>query len=342
MSARELRWQPYDDAGMTWERVPFGRVARGARASVTFGVGDEAVVAVGAFDGMHVGHRSLVGDAIAEAARRDAPCVVATFDPDPSELVGDGRGDGTRLLPVADRVAALLSLGADAVVVLSFDEALAGTGPQRFVSEVLGSFVRPLCIHVGSNFRFGRGGTGDVALLVRLGMRWGFEVREHELVACGGSRVSSTRVRALLGEGRLDEANALLGRCHYVRGLVEHGRGEGTSFGFPTANVRCATRDRLPAYGVYACYVTCGSRAWPAAANVGAPATFLDEDAGLIEANLLGFEGDLYGSEVSVSFVRWLREERTFESLEELERVVLGNIAWVRENLGSGELDARA
>ena len=117
-------------------------------------------------------------------------------------------------------------------------------------------------------------------------------------------------------------------------GQFAHGRGEGTGFGFPTANVVCDPRACMPAEGVYACYVSQGGTAWPAAANVGAPPTFAGRRAAFLEANLLGFTGDLYGAEVAVSFVRWLRPSRVFDSLSELERVVLGNIEWVRRNLG--------
>ena len=340
MSGPSLRWQPYETDKLQWRRVPYGRAAFCCGERSGFEPGEEAVIAIGVFDGLHVGHRALVAAAVREASSRGVPCVVVTFDPDPAELVENTAAHvGHRLLGTPDRVAGLIFAGATAVATLSFTAELAHTGAEEFVRDVLSSVVRPIAVHVGENFRFGSGGAGDVSLLTRLGKECGFDVHVHELVQHADARVSSTRVRELLRTGGLDEANALLGRCHFVRGVVEHGRGEGTSFGFPTANVRCASAACMPKEGVYACYVTCGERAWPAAANVGAPATFLSEDYGLIEANLLGFAGDLYGREVSVSFVRWLRGERRFSSLEELERVVLSNIAWVRENLGEGELE---
>ena len=151
----------------------------------------------------------------------------------------------------------------------------------------------------------------------------------HNVVGWCQPEVGARQMKVAGGTQRL------LGRCHFVRGWVDHGRGEGTSFGFPTANVRCDARTCMPAEGVYACVVSDGSRAWPAAANVGAPPTFdTRHDAYFLEANLLGFEGDLYGSELAVTFVAWLRASRPFSSLEELERTVLSNIDWVRRNVG--------
>lgn len=189
-------------------------------------------------------------------------------------------------------------------------------------------------VHVGENFRFGALGAGDAALLSACGEALGFDVVTHSLLERDGLPVSSTRVRTLLGEGRVSDAAVLLGRHHFVRGTVAHGRGEGTSFGFPTANVCCDPRFCLPCEGVYACLVTDGAWAWPAAANVGAPPTFDMHREAFLEANLLGFSGDLYGRELAVVFVEWLRASRTFSSLDELATVVLGNIGWVRDNLG--------
>ena len=292
----------------------------------------DAVVAIGVFDGLHAGHRALIAHALEEARARGVSCVVVTFAPDPAEVVARPVPN-TRLLSCADRLDALRGTGADEVVPLSFTPELAALPCERFVAEVLCTRMRPVSVHVGQNFRFGVRGSGDVQTLRVLGDRFGFEVHAHGLVASGGEPVSSTRIRGLLAAGRLREANDLLGRSHFVRGRVVHGRGEGTSFGFPTANVRCDPMDCLPAEGVYACYVMRGEDVWPAAANVGAPPSFSASEPAFLEANLIGFEGDLYDAEVVVTFEAWLRASRVFDSLEELEQTVLGNIAWVREHL---------
>ena len=295
-----------------------------------------AVMVLGAFDGLHLGDRSLVEAAIGDARRRMLPCVAVTFDPDPSELLFPEKAQ-PRLLSVADRLRALRSVGVDHAISIPFTPELAALSPEAFVSGPLRDVAEPCSIHVGSNFHFGHRGAGTVETLRQLGSVLGFETMESGLVAVDGERVSSSRIRTLLATaGSLACANGLLGRWHYVHGVIEHGRGEGTSFGFPTANVRCDERSCMPCEGVYGGYVTIGDTAWPAAINVGAPPSFSGPDQLFLEANLIGFSGDVYGAEASVSFVEWLRPSRRFSSLEELERVVLGNIDWVRANLGEG------
>ena len=299
---------------------------------------EPCVVTIGAFDGVHRGHRSLVESALEDARGRGVRCVAVTFDPDPADVVGPS-SMGTRLMRMADRRDTLLRLGVDSVVVVSFTADVARLEPQAFVDDVLLRTMRAVCVHVGSNFRFGRHGAGDVDVLAALGAQRGFDVTAHELLDASEEHISSTRIRQLLRSSRLEEANDLLGHWHFVRGTVLHGRGEGTSFGFPTANVECEPMDCLPAEGVYACYVVQGNLAWPAAANVGAPPTFAEARPAFLEANLIGFGGDLYGAEVTVLFVKWLRASREFDSLRELEKEVLANISWVRHNLGSQALE---
>lgn len=309
-----------------------------AREGVELGPKTRAVCLIGAFDGLHVGHRALLDAARRDAEHRGVPCVAITFSPDPAEVLGSDAA-GTCLLDVSSRVRGLLALGADAVVAFPFTEGLAQTDGRSFVERVLLSVVRPVWVHVGSNFSFGYRGACDANDLARIGGELGFGVRAHDLVAADGRSVSATRVRGLLHEGRVEQAARLLGRCHYVSGSIRHGRGEGTGFGFPTANLVCDRRDCMPAEGVYACYFVLGEVAWPAAVNVGAPPTFSAHRDAFLEANLIGFEGDIYGEEASVVFVRWLRASRRFDSVGELERVVRGNIEWVRKNLGSGRVE---
>lgn len=291
-------------------------------------------VAIGAFDGVHLGHRSLIEACVSDARARECRALVVTFDPDPSEVLASSTAE-QRLLDVRDRIGLCARLGVDDIVVLRFDGRLAALSPEQFV-DLLEQRVGPIAsVHVGENFHFGARGVGTAETLGEIGRRRGFEVVSHPLLVDDGAPVSSTRIRALLGAGKVERAAQLLGRCHFVRGTVVHGRGEGTSFGFPTANVSCGPRSCLPGEGVYACVVTDGTQAWPSAANVGAPPTFSEQRGGFLEANLIGFEGDLYDSDLAVVFLAWLRGSRRFDSLEELERTVLDNIDWVRRNVGA-------
>ena len=336
---------------------------------------DRFVCAIGAFDGLHRGHRALIARARAEADARGANLMVVTFTPDPARVLG-GEGAPCDLL-LADERPALIqsSWDVDAVLVVNFTPQVAALPYERFVREVLGAYCSVAALVVGEDFCLGAGGAGTVPALSALGEKDSFSVTGVPLMRDGGAPITATRIRRLLSEGRVEGAASLLGRCHRVLGTVEHGRGEGTGFGFPTANVRVADGLALPAEGVYAGFVDVGPapgeserRAYPAAINVGRPRSFspggalrpsdsmhvcpnrpenatdLAERAccaartggegGFLEATLLGFEGNLYGRDVRVTFVRWLRAPRSFDSVEELERTVLSNVDWVRRTLG--------
>lgn len=301
-------------------------------------VGQRVVCVMGAFDGLHEGHRSLVKSALSDARVQELSCVAVTFNPDPAEVLV-GVQPGTRLLSCSNRARGLLALGVDYVLSFSFTKEEANTSYQDFIRLQLGRVVRVASVHVGTNFRFGAGGAGTPEAMRALGNQDGFQVHAHDLLQSGSAVVSATRIRRILAQGDLGEATELFQRCHFVSGVVRHGRGEGTSFGFPTANVVCDVRDCLPKEGVYACFVVHGNSAWPAAANVGAPPSFSSPMPAFLEANLLGFSGDLYDEPVQVVFVRWLRASRKFASLEQLEQAVFNNIDWVRINLGDARLE---
>lgn len=300
------------------------------------------VCAIGAFDGFHAGHQALIERARSEAAGLGARVCAVTFSPDPAEVLGAPE-PSSRLVDPDLRPSLLLGGGADAVAVFDFDGEFAGLAYDEFVRDALLRLMDVRTVVVGLDFRMGAGGAGTVEAMRSLGLELGFSVVGLDLVDEGGMPVTATRVRGLVRGGRVEDAAGLMGRCHSVRGRVGHGRGEGGSFGFPTANVLTSPLNCVPEQGVYACLVTIAGAgvpmAYPAAVNVGAPPSF-DQGQGdgspsLLEANLIGFSGDLYGSEVCVAFVRWLRDSVRFGSLEELRRTVLSNISWVRDCLGS-------
>lgn len=311
------------------------------------------VCVIGVFDGVHLGHQELLQRAARDAAERGDKLAVLTFTPDPADVLA-GPTPSSKLLSDEGRVNALLAFDGDAecsdvssVVCVDFDREFASLTWVEFAGEALGlifgdEFEDYLeAVFVGSDFRFGAHGEGDLELLRRVGDIRGFDVTGVELLEQGGAPVTATRIRGLVHAGRVEEVAGLLGRPHMVVGRVEHGRGEGASFGFPTANIVCDLSACVPEQGVYAGFVTVADEdgvrcAYPAAINVGLPPSFKGEapEGTLLEANLIGFDGDLYGSKACVSFVRWLRDSRPFATLEELERTVLGNIDWTGRVLG--------
>ncbi|HTZ09409.1 MAG TPA: riboflavin kinase, partial [Acidimicrobiales bacterium] len=225
-------------------------------------------------------------------------------------------------------------------VVVPFDEERAGESAEDFVLEVLVGALGARAVVVGEDFHFGHGRRGNVALLGDLGTRHGFTVTGVALDAdAGGQPVSSTRIRALLGAGDVAGAAALLGRPHQVRGVVVHGDGRGgPDLGFPTANVALPAGLALPGEGIYACwYERPDGAVHPAAASLGRRPTFHDRaDGPLLEAFLLDFDGDLYGEQAKVAFVRRLREERRFDSAEALVRQMHEDVTAARAALAAG------
>ena len=322
-------------------RSPFEAPGRSRLIDLSEGevpfVGD-AVCTIGAFDGVHRGHRFLFSATVADARRRGLPSVIMTFDPDPDELFLP-RERVRKLLNNGDRLAYLRGFGADYVMSVPFTRELAAKTTEAFLRDVVSPVFVPRAIHVGSDFRLGAGNAGNVAELRALGRRHRkakCEVFGYDLLCNESSPVSATRIRRLLiEEGDCAGAAHLLCRPHFVRGTVEQGRQKGRDFGFPTANVALDYPYVVPAEGVYACLVLVGDTVWPAAVNVGVPRTFAGEArCGSIEANLLGFAGDLYGREVAVAFVERLRGQQSFPTLDELIATVEGNIAWVAGRLG--------
>ena len=197
-------------------------------------------------------------------------------------------------------------------------------------------------IRVGSDFRLGRGGASGVAEMRVWGSERGVDVYGHDLLCEGGEAICATRIRHELGQGHVELAAELLGRPYMLRGGVIRGRHEGSDMGFPTANLQVPDGIQVPADGVYEGLVLVDDIAWPAAVNVGLPPTYADDAASShLEANLIGYTGDLYGASVSLAFTRWLRPSRVFDSLDELIATVEGNIEDIRHNLGEQGVSIR-
>jgi riboflavin kinase/FMN adenylyltransferase len=276
------------------------------------------VVTIGVYDGVHIGHRALIGRVQAMAGELGAASAVVTFDRHPAAVVRPASAPKV-LTDLEQRLELLESTGVDYTLVLTFDEARASESAEDFVREILVGCLHARAVVVGHDFHFGRDRGGNVPLLQRMGAELGFDVLGIMLVG-DDVPVSSTRVRELIAAGNVEEAAELLGRPHEVRGVVDHGDERGRELGFPTANVAVPSDVLLPADGIYAgWYERPNHDVHPAAISVGRRPTFYpDADKSLLEAYLLDFDGDLYGEDAKVRFVSRLRDEAKFDSVDAL------------------------
>ena len=292
-----------------------------------------AVIAIGAFDGVHRGHLELLQRTQADARARRAHAYAVTFDPDPDVVVSPH--PARHLMSVADRLRALAASGVDGVIVVPFTRELAALDHEQFFCDVLQPVCTIRAIHVGSDFRLGARGASDVAVMSAWGIERGINVYGHDLVLDGDAPVSATRIRSLIDAGALEQAAAELGRRYLVRGRITTGRGQGSALGFPTANVSFDTSLQLPAAGVYAGFACVEGTVWPAAINVGLPPTFEDRlGSAALEANLIGFTGDIYGDRIDLVFEERLRPSFKFDDVQDLIATVQRDIGHVREQYG--------
>ncbi len=300
-----------------------------------------AVVTVGNFDGVHIGHRSILRTVIDRARALDGTAVVYTFDPHPRKLLQGGRAPGM-LTTREQKLELLEASGIDVTVLEPFTDGFSKTPPQEFVRRFLHERVAPVEVYVGYDFHYGRDREGSMRLLTELGPRLGFAVTIIPEVTIGDRDVSSTRIRALLADGEAAEAALLLGRPYAVRGRVVEGDRRGRMLGFPTANLS-PDNEILPAHGVYAGRARLLDPGEPAAGtvlgaitNVGRRPTFKADDAPLAEAHLLDFDGELYGRCLELSFETRLREERRFPGPDALREQIQRDVEAGRRLLVAG------
>ena len=288
-----------------------------------------SVVALGVFDGVHLGHRAILDTAVARTGP-GATAVACTFDPHPAEVLQPDRAP----LPITtleERLALLGESGIALTVVVPFTTALAAMEPEAFVTEILVGRLGAREVVVGFNHRFGRAARGDAALLREIGGRLGFHTEVVPHTDVDGSPVSSSAIRAALQRGDLEVAARMLGRPYFVGGEVVSGAGRGRTLGFPTANI-AAERPVLVPPGVYACRLRVGEATHRAVLNAGVRPTF-GEKVFTLEAHVLDFSGDLYGRPVRLDLIRRLREERKFAGVEALKAQVAADIAAARAAL---------
>jgi len=274
------------------------------------------VVAIGNFDGLHLGHQAILAALTARGRERGLPAAVLTFEPHPREYFAPAQAPA-RLMRLRDKAEALAAAGIGELRVLRFGAALAGMAADAFVEQVLVRSMRVKHVVIGEGFRFGKGRGGDVALLRRAGASRGFTVDEVPPRMSDGRTVSSTRVREALAAGKLDEARILLGREYRIQGRVIAGQALGRKLGMPTANIRLHRRVP-PLAGIFAVRVNgAGLERRPGVASVGTRPT-LGGGEWLLEAHVFDYDGELHRERLAVDFVQHLRDERKFESLDAL------------------------
>ncbi|MCH2171190.1 bifunctional riboflavin kinase/FAD synthetase [Myxococcota bacterium] len=298
------------------------------------------VVTMGNFDGIHVGHRSILETVVARARILAAESVVYTFEPHPRRVLQPERAPGL-LTSLEQKLELFEAIGVDTAIVEPFTLEFSRVSPEAFVRENLHQKLHPVEVYVGYDFHFGKDRSGTMNMLTETGPKLGFSVTIISEVTVGGRDVNSTRIRDLLTTGRTREVSDLLGRPYGVRGTVVDGDRRGRTLGFPTANLAPAEPAQVfPTAGVYSGHVRFLDDGDPpegtvigAVANVGTRPTFDDSSVMLIEAHLLDFSGDLYGRSIQFEFDSQLREERKFESVDALQEQIRADVVEGRKRL---------
>jgi riboflavin kinase/FMN adenylyltransferase len=275
-----------------------------------------SVVVIGVFDGVHKGHQQLFHRAkeIAEGRR----IIALTFDPHPVTVFAPDRAP-TLLTTLSDRVELLKIHNADQVAVIKFDQKFASMSPEDFVQNILVAQLKASTVIVGKNFTYGHKAEGNVGSLIEEGLKYNFTVDVQELQAGDGETISSSRIRSLIVQGKVEEARGLLSRPHRLDGVVIHGEKRGREIGYPTANLGGIDHQTIPADGIYAGWLTVGINHWPAAISIGTNPTFAGERLRQVEAYALDqIDLELYDKNASIEFGWRLRDTLKFDGLEPL------------------------
>jgi riboflavin kinase/FMN adenylyltransferase len=299
----------------------------GAAADLNPGPGGVSL-AIGVFDGIHLGHQSVIGRAREDARDHGAKSVVITFDRHPNSVVAP-QSVPPLIYPLSQKLRLIESLGLDTACVIHFDKAFSQISGETFVRDLArhGGPVRSIC--VGETFLFGCRRSGNVELLQKLAVELGFQVRAVPDLSLNGQPISSTRIREAIRSGNFDSASQMLGRAYSLCGKVIAGEKVGRKLGFPTANLDIEGIVTPPT-GVYVAEAQTGGGSYRAAVNIGHRPTVHSAPRPCVEAHLLDFSGDLYGQEIKLTFLKKLREEHKFPSIEALRQQISQDVAAAR------------
>ncbi|MBI4661845.1 MAG: bifunctional riboflavin kinase/FAD synthetase [Verrucomicrobia bacterium] len=283
-------------------------------------------VAIGVFDGVHLGHQQVIRQTITDARQHHAIPVVITFDRHPNSVVAPERTPPL-IYSLAQKLRVIGSLGVEATLLITFDRSFSEQTGEKFVRNLARDFHHIHSIGVGSNFTFGHKRSGNVALLKTLGQELKFAVHGLAAVSLDGKIVSSTRIREAIRNGNLDAASQMLGRAYSASGIVARGDQLGRQIGFPTANLDVAGLV-LPPNGVYAVHTRVGDESRPSVLNIGYRPTLKNPEPELrFEVHVLDFSGELYGQEIEITFVEKLRDEKPFPSLDALQHQIQRDVS---------------
>lgn len=287
---------------------------------------NKPVVALGVFDGVHRGHAYILKNAVNIARRINGQAVVLTFNPHPQK-------EGS-LTSLAHRLRLFKELGVDACIVIGFNPAFARITAADFAEKILAKKIRPAYVCVGSDFKFGRGAKGDVRFLDKISGAYNFKLKAFEVMKQSGLRISSSRIRKLIVDGKLESAQRLLGRQVSLFGEVVKGASLGRKLGFPTANIN-PHHEIFPAPGVYAVRVALGKSIFNGACSIGTRPTFSDTKKKIIEVFIFNFHRNIYGKYMEILFVKKIREQKKFNSAHLLIEEINKDISKVKKTLFS-------
>jgi riboflavin kinase/FMN adenylyltransferase len=286
-----------------------------------------SVVTMGNFDGIHLGHQALVRHTVEESKRLGYPSIVLTFEPHPLKVLAPERAPRL-LLSCQDKLDLFQAFGVDIVIAQQFDREFASIAAEDFVRRFLVERLKTKKLWVGRDLRFGQGRKGGTGDLIRVAPEVGFQVGVLDPISSDGIRISSSRIRGLVEAGCVDEVRPMLGRYHFVSGHVVTGQGRGRKLGFPTANISSQT-EVVPLNGIYATLIEVKSRQWLSVSSVGVNPTFGDGPR-TVESFIFDFKSEIYGEAVKLSFVKRIRDEKKFSTVEDLIAQIHGDVEQAR------------